>query len=157
TARTDVRGITGVRVEVLPDDRLPIHGPGRAGNGNLHLTEFALSVSTKSQPERNVPIRIASADFEQAGWGIAAAIDGNDQTAWGIYPQVGKPHQAVFELTDDVGGDAGGTTLKFRLRQTHPAGHLIGRLRLSVTTAPRPVRVTSVPDAIAEILAAPRE
>lgn len=157
TARTDVRGITGVRVEVLPDDRLPTHGPGRAGNGNLHLTEFAVSVSTKSQPERAVPIRIASADFEQAGWGIAAAIDGNDQTAWGIYPQVGKPHQAVFELADDIVGDAGGTTLKFRLRQTYPAGHLMGRLRLSVTSAPRPVRVTSVPDAIAAILAVPRE
>lgn len=157
TARAELHGITGVRLEVLPDDRLPAHGPGRAGNGNLHLTEFSVNVSSKAEPERPVRVRSASADFEQAAWGVSAAIDGNDQTAWGIYPQVGKAHQAVFELADDVGRDAGGATLKFRLRQTNPAGHLIGRFRVSVTTAARPVRVASVPDAIAVVLATPRE
>ena len=61
------------------------------------------------------------------------AIDGNPATAWGIYPEVGKPHQAVFEIEEPIGSD-GGTTLTFVLEQTHGRGHLIGRLRLSVTT-----------------------
>ena len=52
-----------------------------------------------------VAIRRASADFDQAGWTVAHAIDGNPATAWGIYPQVGKPHEAVFELAEPVGGD----------------------------------------------------
>jgi hypothetical protein len=158
TVRTDLRGITAVRLEVLPDDGLPAHGPGRAGNGNLHLTEFQVSAAPKSAPDklRPIAIRAASADFEQTGWNIAAAVDGNDQTAWGIYPAVGKPHQAVFELAEDV-GDATGTTLRFALRQTNPANHLIGRLRLAVTTAARPVRVPTLPDAIATIVAVPAE
>ena len=34
------------------------------------------------------------------------AIDGNKSTAWGIYPQVGKPHEAVFELAEPIVCDA---------------------------------------------------
>ncbi len=153
-ARTDLRGITAVRLEVLPDDRLPSRGPGRNDNGNLHLTEFRLKAAPISNPDsaRDVAVAVASADFNQEGWGIAAAVDGDAATAWGIYPQVGKPHRAVFELAEEVGSD-GGTILTFVLEQTQPAGHPIGRLRLSVTTAPRPVRLAAVPDEIAQILA----
>jgi mono/diheme cytochrome c family protein len=155
TARTNVAPITAVRLEVLPDDRLPSRGPGRAGNGNLHLTEFVL-LASQGRPGSSQPVRLQSAiaDFEQAGWSIAAAIDGNDQTAWGIYPQVGKPHQAIFELKDDVGGKEG-TTLTFLLLQSNPAGHPIGRLRLSVSSTPPPIHVSTLPDAIAAILAVP--
>ncbi|HVY71441.1 MAG TPA: DUF1549 domain-containing protein, partial [Verrucomicrobiae bacterium] len=40
TATTDLTGITAARLEVLPDDSLPKHGPGRQpDNGNLHLSE----------------------------------------------------------------------------------------------------------------------
>ena len=77
----------------------PMRGPGRNANGNLHLTEFQVRSGSNSVP---MSIRQASSDYDQPGWGIAAAIDGNDQTAWGIYPEVGKPHQAVFELREDV-------------------------------------------------------
>jgi hypothetical protein len=156
SARTSLRGITAIRLELLPDESLPHRGPGRNDNGNLHLTELQLRAAPASQPDaaRRVPVRAVTADFEQAGWGVAAAIDGNEQTAWGIYPEVGKPHQAVFELADEVPEDE---MLIVILRQTHPAGHAIGRLRLSVTDAPRPVRVSTVPDAIASILAVPAE
>jgi hypothetical protein len=154
TAHTDLCGITAVRLEVLPDDRLPHRGPGRNDNGNLHLTEFQVSAATDGI--RTAPIRFATADFDQAGWGVLAAIDDNPETAWGIYPEVGKPHQAVFELAEDVGRD-GGTTLMFVLRQTRPAGHPIGRFRLSVTNSARPVHVSTIPDAIAAILAVPPE
>ena len=34
----------------------------------------------------------ASADFNQQDWGISKAIDGKPETAWGIYPEVGKSH-----------------------------------------------------------------
>lgn len=157
SAETSLRGITGVRLEVVPDDRLPAKGPGRAGNGNLHLTEFQLLAAPKGNAEAARPVGIlaALADFEQDGWKIAHAIDGNPQTAWGIYPAVAKAHEAVFELKQDLGYD-GGSRLTFVLQQTHPAGHLIGRLRLSVTTAPRPLRPGAIPDAIAKLIAVPQ-
>jgi cytochrome c553 len=156
-ARGDWKGVTGVRVEVLTDDSLPHKGPGRQDNGNLHLTEFRVQAGPRGDDAAKKPValRNPSADFNQDGWTIGMAIDGNPKTAWGIYPQVGKPHVAVFEFAEPVGFD-GGTALTFVLEQNHGGGHLIGRLRLAVTTTPRP-RIDSLPDAVARILAVPAE
>jgi Protein of unknown function (DUF1553)/Protein of unknown function (DUF1549)/Planctomycete cytochrome C len=156
TASTDLGKITAARLELIPDARLPSQGPGRNENGNLHLTEFQVLAAPRSTPEasKSAPIARAMADFDQAGWGIAGSIDGNPMTAWGIYPQVGKPHEGVFEFANDVGHD-GGTILTFALRQTYPAGHPIGRFRLSVTTSPRPVRTGSLPSPLAGLVDVP--
>ena len=155
-AETRLTGITAIRLEVLPDDRLPSHGPGRNDNGNLHLTEFRLSAAAVGKPAdaKAVAVTRAVADFNQTGWGIAAAIDANAQTAWGIYPEVGKPHEAAFELKEDVGFE-GGTRLTITLQQTFPAGHPIGRFRLSVTNATRPARLKALPEAVARVTAVP--
>ena len=42
------------------------------------------------------------ADFNQGGWPIGDAIDRLPQTGWGIYPEVGRSHTAVFELADPI-------------------------------------------------------
>ena len=139
---------TAVRLEVLAHDSLPHNGPGRQDNGNLHLSEFQLSAVAQTDPtatNRSIALQNASADFDQKDWGIEKAIDGKTNTAWGIYPEVGKSHFAVFETKEDV-GVAGGTKLTFVLEQKHGGGHLIGRLRFSVTTAPRPVRANPFPN-----------
>jgi len=156
TASTNLVGITAARVELIPDDRLPSRGPGRNANGNLHLTEIEVFAAPGSAPDsaRRVPITRAVADFDQSGWRIAGAIDGNPRTAWGIHPEVGKPHEGVFEFAEDVGPE-GGTTFRFVLKQTFPAGHPIGRFRLSVTSSPRPVRVGAIPAALASLLDVP--
>jgi hypothetical protein len=157
TATTDLKGITAIRLELLTDDSLPKHGPGRQDNGNLHLNEFRITAA-EADGKRGKPLTVAdaSADFDQQGWTVRHAIDNQPGTAWGIYPEVGKPHQAIFELKDEVGFE-GGTQFTFELQQTHGGGHLIGRLRLSVTTAPRPVKITKLPDAVAKALAVPAE
>ncbi len=153
TAHTDLRAITGVRLEVLTDASLPLKGPGRQDNGNLHLNEFRVIAAPRAVPAEKRPVGLVrpSADFNQEGWTVAMAIDGNPRTAWGVYPAVGKPHQAVFELREPV-GFAGGTALTFTLEQTHGGGHLIGRLRLSVTSAARPLLASALPSAVAGLL-----
>ena len=158
TAATELVGVTAVRVEVLADDSLPAKGPGRAENGNLHLTEFKILAAPKTKAAATQPVKIASAaaDFDQEGWGVAKAIDGKPETAWGIHPQEGKSHVAVFSLMEPVGFE-GGTQLSLILEQEHGRGHLIGRPRISVTTAPLPVAVPTMPDSIAAILATPAE
>jgi hypothetical protein len=65
----------------------------------------------------------------------ASPADGNEETAWGIYPQVGRSHYAVFDFMGNPGFDCG-TALTFVLEQNHGGGHLIGRCRFSVTSAP---------------------
>jgi hypothetical protein len=158
TAPTGLKGITAVRLEVLTDDSLPHHGPGRQDNGNLHLSEFRVEAAPATDPatRRPVAVRAASADFDQAGWDVSRAIDGKMDTAWGIYPEVGKPHQAVFEFAQPVSFD-GAAALTFTLEQRHGGGHLIGRLRLSVTASPAPVRVSPLPAAVARALAVPAD
>ncbi len=136
TATVAGGGLTGLRVEVLCDDSLPLKGPGRAPNANLHLSEVRVTVHPKSKPEGAVPVKLkgASADFDQIDWGIARAIDGNAATAWGIHPEEGKPHWAVFEF-DKAVGFGGGTTIRVELDQLHGGSHIIGRFRLATTTA----------------------
>jgi hypothetical protein len=158
-AHTELQGITGIRLEALTDDSLPHKGPGRQDNGNLHLNEFKVKAAPKEKPAEAKPVTLQNptADFNQDGWTIAHAIDGNPRTAWGIYPRVGKPHRAVFEVAEPI-RHPGGTALTFVLQQTHGGSHLIGRVRLSVTTAAKPLTATdALPDAVTQVLATPAD
>jgi hypothetical protein len=153
TVQTGLKGITAVRLDVMADDSLPHKGPGRQDNGNLHLSEFkVLAAPGCGGDSAPVSLQHPSSDFDQQGWTIAHAVDGKEKTAWGIYPQVGRSHHAVFELKENLGFDCG-TELTFLLEQSHGGGHLIGCFRLSATTAPRPVRAQPFPANIEEILA----
>jgi hypothetical protein len=155
TADTNLQNITGIRLEVLTDDSLPHKGPGRQDNGNLHLNEFKVSLAPKGAADSEAKwavLKNAAADFNQDGWTVAMAIDGDSKTAWGIYPNVGRPHRAVFEF-DKPFGFKEGTALSVVLDQTHGGGHLIGRMRISVTTAPQPLTaVEALPDSLVKIL-----
>ncbi|MFM8892982.1 MAG: DUF1549 and DUF1553 domain-containing protein, partial [Planctomycetia bacterium] len=142
-------GVTAIRLEVLTHESLPHQGPGRQDNGNLHLSEIRLFAG-----EEPVEIRSPTADFDQKDWEIAKAVDGNPQTAWGIYPQVGRSHEAVFELRQPLDpGDR--RRLRIELWQRHGQGHLIGRLRISATNDPPPVSTHAFSEAIAAILRVP--
>ena len=155
-ARVTLPTVTALRLEVLPDDRLPTRGPGRQDNGNLHLSEIRVSLAGTNVAEKPKPIalRNASADFNQVGWGIERALDGKPETAWGIHPQVGKPHHAVFELTQPSAA-TNGVTLVIQLDQLHGQRHLIGRFRLSATDKPLPVRAPTLPVELLAKLARP--
>lgn len=154
TANSPLQTITAIRVEVLADPSLPHNGPGRQpDNGNLHLSEFKVAAIDKATT-RPLAIANASADFDQTDWTIAKSIDNNIDTAWGIHPQEGKSHFAVFELKTALKIEEG-TQLQFSLEQLHGRQHVIGRLRLSVTDARPPVRAQEFPAAIAAILTTP--
>jgi hypothetical protein len=158
SARVKSKRVTAVRLELLTDDSLPHHGPGRQDNGNLHLSEFSLAVATVQDgvagKPRIIPLRNPTSDYDQPGWTVVHAIDGNPKTAWGIYPQVGKSHEAMFELSEPLSGQ-NETELTFQLEQLHGGGHLIGRFRLSITSADLPVKVAPVPPALRAILVTP--
>ncbi|WP_197440526.1 DUF1553 domain-containing protein [Polystyrenella longa] len=154
TATTRVDTVTAVKLEVLPHEALPSRGPGRAENGNLHLNEVHLfTAKGTEQPEQELPISDPFADFNQEGWGIDKAVDGNPDTAWGIHPAEGQSHFAVFPLTDPVDGSAN-QLLRLELHQTHGRSHLIGCFRVSVTDAPveQIKKQESIPFEITEIL-----
>ncbi|MFM8497580.1 MAG: PSD1 and planctomycete cytochrome C domain-containing protein [Planctomycetia bacterium] len=148
--RRPAGGLTALRLEVLTHESLPKQGPGRQDNGNLHLSEIRLFAG-----EQPLELRNPAADFNQKDWEIAKAIDGNPQTAWGIFPQVGRSHEAIFELCEPLAAGIGGD-LRIELWQRHGTGHVIGRFRVSTTAAPPPlVPRQSLPEDVAAALGTP--
>jgi hypothetical protein len=136
TANVPLKKITALRLDVLPHDSLPMKGPGRCQNGNLHLSEVNVSVFHPEDPVgTNISIVRTSADFNQAGWGIERSVDKDPKTAWGIHPEVGQPHYAIFEFAQPI-SMSDRSTLSVTLKQLHGGSHLIGAFRISVTDAP---------------------
>jgi hypothetical protein len=138
TADTTLASMTAIRLEALPDDTLPGHGPGRAVNGNFALTGIRVKASPCNKPDQtiSVTLRNPQADFAQdsyGGWPVAAALDGDPKTGWSIDPEEAQPHEAVFEM-EPLAGFEGGATLTVELDQGDRE-HSLGRFRLSVSTA----------------------
>jgi mono/diheme cytochrome c family protein len=157
TARTDLKGITAFRLEVLDDPSLPAHGPGLGPNGNFVLSEFKVALAAGSQPAARVQLERANADHAQDQFPVADAIDGNRDTGWAILPAVGKPHTAIFEAAAPLGA-GGDTTLTFTLdHQTVYAQHSIGKFRLSVTTSANPTGGQGLPANVQAALAVAAE
>ncbi|HEX2749745.1 MAG TPA: DUF1549 domain-containing protein, partial [Verrucomicrobiales bacterium] len=143
-----VRGdIAGFRLEALPHESLPAKGPGRAGNGNFVLTEFAVKVQRKGGATEIVKFTSAHADFEQSnaaanspyqGFSAAAVIDGDvkgKQFGWAIAPESGKPHQLVVAMEKPV-TLAEGDVLIVELLQNHESKtHGLGHFRISSTAS----------------------
>jgi hypothetical protein len=112
-----------------------------------------------------LPIQFASAsesfaqpDAEHAensfkSFPAAAAIDGDSTSkfnGWSVGGQVGQDNVALFEVGSKL-GRGGTTTLKLQLVQAFE-NHSMGRFRISITTAKKPVRL--LPSTIAQLAAA---
>jgi hypothetical protein len=154
TAQTRLTDITGIRLEVLPDESLPAKGPGRASNGNFVLNEFKMAFTPAGEKKgKPIALRNAQADFSQEGWAVAGAIDNNPDTGWAVLPEFGKAHSAYFELATPLTLPAG-ANLTITMLQRYPGKeHNIGRFRLSVTTAKTPLSVKGPPAVIAKAIA----
>ncbi len=169
TASTPVRNITAVRIEVLPDERLPGDGPGRSATGNFVLTRLQLLATPKAGPRpaapapapaamepkpapttapAPVPVELHSprATFEQNGWPAIGALDDRNDTGWGIAPNMGRPNSAVFLTRGPIAGSEGGSLLTFNLEQlSGNPQHTIGRFRIWVTANPNPDAAVALP------------
>jgi hypothetical protein len=143
---TDGKPITALRLEALPDDRLPGQGPGRVFYegvpGDFFLSEIALTADGK---------RSKWASATQSGIGSAAgAIDGNPQTGWSINGRQGQASVAIFRLAEPLKEDTLSVQLDFE--QYYAAA--LGRFRLSVTSDTRSAEA-DLPSDIEEILLVP--
>lgn len=155
TAETDLTEITGIKMEALTDSRLPKNGPGRAPDGNFVLTEFKASWAPKANAKTVKPLALANAkaDFSQDNFSVEAAIDGklDANNGWAVAPQMGRSHEATFELKEAL-KPGGAAILTFSLdQQFSSTQHTLGKFRLSVTSSKKPLDF-GVPVEIAEIL-----
>ena len=103
-----------------------------------------------------VKLTAAAQTFQQDGFPLGNAIDGNRATGWALAPQLGRDHAAMFKFEKPVSGPAGvAFTVQLEQQYQQSANHTIGKFRLSVTTDPNP-KLTSplTPDQV-EILDTP--
>ena len=183
TAKTDLQRVTAVRLELLMDPNLPAGGPGRSIHGTGALTEFRVEAATAEEPAKFTKVKIASATADinppetvlekkfddksgnrRVTGPIEFAIDGRDDTAWGIDAGPGQrnqPRKAVFDFDKPV-ENSGGSVFNLYLKQNHGGwnsddnqNNNLGRIRLSVTDA-RGAVADPLPDAVRTILKTPR-
>jgi WD40 repeat protein/mono/diheme cytochrome c family protein len=156
-AKTTLAGITGIKLEVLPDERLPSNGPGLAQDGNFVLSEFIVTQSplnAKRGKGGAVALGGAFADFEQNNFPVAEALKpGNRNQGWAVSPEAGLRHEAVFLPAKPL-GEAGGATLNFQIVTAYQNGRYnLGKFRLWVTVSPQPR--FGAPEAVAAALRLP--
>jgi Protein of unknown function (DUF1549)/Protein of unknown function (DUF1553) len=177
--KSDLKGVTAFRLELLNDPNLPRGGPGRSIRGTAALTEFAVDAEVGGKTER-LKFAKATADYNPPETPLDAiyddksgkkrvigpasfAIDGKDETAWATDGDPGRrnqPRQIVFTLDKPL---ADSTTLTLHITQNHGGwnsddnqNHNLGRLRFALTTAPG-AETDAVPANVRQILPTPRD
>ena len=125
-------GVTGLQMEVIPDERLPKGGPG-AVYYEGPLGDFFLSEVTVSQEGQVQGISEASQSFASGVNTAAKCIDGDKQSGWSIDGGQRRRHVAVFKLAKPT-EKAGPMTISMLCERWYAAG--LGRFRWSFTTEP---------------------
>src|SRR5262249_39532558 len=146
--RTELRGITAIRVEALPDDRLPGRGPGRVYYEGP-VGDFYLSNITLTARGKLVKFARASQSFAEGTSTAATAIDDDLQSGWSINGGQGERHVAVFHLAEPI-ADPGELALQMIFEKYYAAG--LGRFRISVTSDTQAFDASAVPAEIEAIL-----
>ncbi|MGV3660495.1 MAG: PSD1 and planctomycete cytochrome C domain-containing protein [Prosthecobacter sp.] len=162
TAKLTGQGVTGFRLEALKE-KSP--GVGLSSNGNFVLSEVSLTTGAKARAKGKgknkaevngsdvaKPVKLAiahaSATFEQPGFPAANAVDGvadKKENGWAVLGGTGADQALYLELAEPL--MEANATVTFTLAFNWGENHEIASLRLSSTTAPKPVRspATSVP------------
>ena len=144
--------ITGLRLEALPDERLPKGGPGRAyyegPKGDFFLSEIAIHSDGNSLEITSGTENYAKQWIGSGKSSAMAAVDGDLQTGWSASGREGKHSQAVWQLAKPL------TTsiIKLQLDFSRHYSASLGRFRLSVTTQNPPFKAKELPGDIEELL-----
>lgn len=148
--------ITALRLEVLPDPRLPAGGPGRAyyegRKGDFFLSEFTLQ-----QAGQTIEFKSASHSYGKISVGSGQPLatnvfDGDGSTGWSTSGQEGQANQLVLNLKTPL-TQAGEVTVEMLFERHFVAS--LGRFRLAATSSSKDVVARKRPVEIEQRLAQP--
>jgi hypothetical protein len=145
-------GATGLRLEVIPDERLPKGGPGAVYYEGPH-GDFFLSELSIDHAGQAIKIAEATQSFASGGNVAARTFDGDQQTGWSIDGGQRRRHVAVFKF-DKPTEKAGPATIKMLFERYYAAG--LGRFRWSYTTD-SVSSASELPQEVAAILTKPAD
>ena len=169
-ATPDLAGATGLRLEALVHDDMPFGGPGRSLYGTWAISELEVTAQLPDSTKwEKIALQNATADFSESArslereWDaafdkdqrrtigpVAFLVDGSIDTAWRADRGPGRRNTdsvAVVQFAEPLSLPPG-TKLKFLLKFHHSGDDnsrhncMLGRCRLSLTTAPDPRAAT---------------
>lgn len=150
--------IRALRLEALPDERLPARGPGstyyEGTLGDFYLTELHAKSS-----ESEFPFASASETYSKNRFGsnpatAAMAIDEDVQSGWSVHDRQGERHVAVFVLKNPV---PAGMPLQVQMTFGRHFASSLGRFRISATSADHVTEARDYPEEIERLLLLPDE
>ncbi len=137
TAPLPAGSFSGLLLECLPDDALPMKSLGRYPNGNFVLSNIAAEVTAPglAEPLKAKFIR-AEATYSQKGWEIGLVLDDVASNGWAVDgPTRRDPTSAMFVVESPLTVPEN-ATVTVTLRHDALSQHNIGRFRLSSTSLP---------------------
>ena len=145
--------VTAVRLEVMPDDRLPAGGPGRCyyegRKGDFFLSEVKGKANGKAVKFVDPSHSFGKISIGSGKAHAANVLDGEGSTGWSTSGREGQSSQLVLPLETPL---SVGTELEISmLFERHYAASL-GRFRFAATSTKKKVRAKQLPAEIEELL-----
>ena len=145
--------ITALRLEALPDERLPGNGPGttfyEGSLGDFYLNELSVFAG-------DVPAKVASATesytrnkFGNTPTSAALTVDGDVQTGWSVAGEEGQRHTAVYVFEKPIPAF---TALKIQMIFGRHFASSLGRFRFSAVNSDRVPVALRLSDAEEQLL-----
>ncbi|GIX00733.1 MAG: hypothetical protein KatS3mg111_4065 [Pirellulaceae bacterium] len=147
------RPVRAIRLEALPDERLPARGPGstyyEGTLGDFFLTEFQLQADGEPVPIQAAHESFAANRFGNHPVSAALTIDGDVQTGWSVHGRQGERHVAVYLLASPI---PAGKALQVHMVFGRHFASSLGRFRLSFSDTEQTVQARAYPDEVEQAL-----
>ena len=122
--------VAALRLEVLPDERLPGRGPGKTfyegSKGDFFLTEFIVAGAAVAEASETY----AKNQFKDKPTSAAMAVDGDIQSGWTIAGRTGERHVAVFKFDEPL---PAGEAIRLEMHFGRHFASTLGKFRISAT------------------------
>ena len=144
--------VRAIRLEALPDARLPNYGPGMTNYegtiGDFFLTEFELYRGGERVKLDKAVHSYAKNRYGNRDTSAQLMIDGDIQTGWSVHNGQGQRHVSVLSPIDPI--RAGRWKLVMHFGRHFSSS--LGKFRLSVATDNKPLSAVELPSASEKLL-----
>jgi len=142
---TSTQPITALRLEVLPDDRLPNRGPGRCyyegRKGDFFLSEFIVNISGKKQKVVNPSSTFGKISIGGGSANASNVTDGDGSSGWSTAGQQGKANHLVLPLEKPIPAN---TAFSIQMLFERHFVVSLGRFRISASSTEKQPKAQSL-------------